>query len=504
MRRDWIVKALFCVSLAWTLTPSQAVANDYVRPDTNNWYRYVDLQTGEERLSKVEASQGNWKLWTNFMGLEDPTWVYTADSTDRFWIWNGSDYQYVGNPSDSVGSRANVDWPPCNSGQVELSAKGSISLKAGNFTDVVELSLDGSCREGVRRVWFAKEVGIVGWVEETRNGYAVFELAAANVDGTQYPKNNSQPNPSSDRPVAPSEHDDMETILWGANDTYLVVDTYADAFRGLQNSGVTSTVIVDSNSVASELQYEMAQQNVSLSNVDFLVVAIDSVWMRDYGPIVLKRPNGDRVVADLDYYYSRPQDNAFPSAYANYRGWDYVKVNLGYEGGNFATDGRGVAFSSTGVQEFNPGMSQRRIDEEFAKLGCDTIDWFEPLIDEGTTHIDMFARIMNDDTALVSQYPSSHRQRRVVDDAAAIFRARGYNVIRVYTSHNYDEFATYSNSVLANGVALIPQYGNSSRDSAALKAYRDLGYTAVGIDSRLIIKYSGATHCLSMQVPAGR
>jgi agmatine/peptidylarginine deiminase len=159
--------------------------------------------------------------------------------------------------------------------------------------------------------------------------------------------------------------------------------------------------------------------------------------------------------------------------------------------------------SSLGVQWFNDTMSRSAIEREFAKMGCDKVTYFEPLVDEGTTHIDMFARVMSDTEALVSRYPSNHRQYRVCEDAANKMAALGYKVTRVDAAYGFDEYATYSNSVLANGVALIPQYGRST-DARALAAYRAAGYKAVGIDSTLIIKYSGATHCLSMQVPAGR
>ena len=54
--------------------------------------------------------------------------------------------------------------------------------------------------------------------------------------------------------------------------------------------------------MASQLRYEMAQDNVPMGDVEILVASLDSVWMRDYGPIVLKRPDGSRVVADCDYW----------------------------------------------------------------------------------------------------------------------------------------------------------------------------------------------------------
>ena len=114
----------------------------------------------------------------------------------------------------------------------------------------------------------------------------------------------------------------------------------------------------------------------------------------------------------------------------------------------------------------------------------------------------MFMRIMSDTEALVSRYPASHKQAAVCNEAADKLTRLGYRVTRVDVDYRYDEYGTYSNSILANGIALVPQYESASKNRAALQAYRDLGFRAVGVDARLIIRYSGATHCVSMQVPA--
>ena len=45
--------------------------------------------------------------------------------------------------------------------------------------------------------------------------------------------------------------------------------------------------------VAGELRYELARDNVPMGDVVMYVAALDSVWMRDYGPIVMKdSPSG--------------------------------------------------------------------------------------------------------------------------------------------------------------------------------------------------------------------
>lgn len=484
-----------------------ASANQFLGNDPNDWFRYTNRSDAQDQVvSKIEMTEGaEWRMWSDFAGL-GPTWVATETSSDWLWIWANDSGQPVADLGGALGRYQAVDLG-CNRGTVRVASKyASLNTPAGTFTDVTRLSFPNSCGDaGVVSIWFAKGVGIVKYSTRSPAGTKTYVLSAALVGGRSFPSGSSSSPATGSKPVAPSEHARMESILWGCNDTYLVVDTYRDAFRGLRGTGVISEVFVYSNSVASELRYEMAQANVSLSQVEFIVAPLDSVWMRDYGPVVLKDGSGRRVVADLNYYPDRTRDDRIPRAYANYRGWSRIRVDLEFEGGNFATDGAGLAMASKGVQWFNGDKSLAEIRREFLKLGCDRVELFQPLEDEPTTHIDMFARVMNDDTALVSRYPQSHRQASVVDAAATRMSNLGYRVVRVDVDHRYDEFATYANSVLANGVALVPQYGRSAtRDSQALKAYRDLGYRAVGIDSSLIIKYAGATHCLSMQVPAGQ
>lgn len=482
-----------------------SAANEFVSNRRADWFRYSG-PGGQDVRSQIQSQTDGWRLWDEFAGLGS-VWIYTHDTMDWLWVWDGRDAQPIADLGGQVGSSRTIDVG-LNRGRVTVTGRNqALTTPAGTFTDVTQLSLQTSVADaGVTGMWFARGVGVVQYETQSIAGPRTFQLSAASVNGRTYPQASAPTTPTTPTTAgavrAPSEHTLMESILWGCNDTYMVLDTYEDALSGLDGSGVKSEVAVDSNQVAAQLRYEMTARGVSLADVSFLVAALDSVWMRDYGPVVLKDPaTGARSVADLEYYPGRYDDDRFPRAYASYRGWGRVAVNIAYEGGNFMTDGRGQGMASNGALWFNDGMTRAQILREFKKLGCDRMEFFEPLVDEGTTHIDMFARIMTDTDALVSRYPSSHRQHRVTEDAARKLQALGYRVTRVDSNHTYDEYATYSNSVLANGVALIPVYGDAARDRAALDAYARLGYRAVGIDSRMIIRYGGATHCLSMQVP---
>lgn len=490
---------------------SAAFGGDYLSESQNDWLRFKNSRTGQEVTSQMFVNGGtnSWKGWSNFAGLGD-RYIYTYPDNNYFWVYNPSVGAVLMPTIDGqVGYYRNVNLGPLNNGRVQVAARGvTLTTPAGTFSDVVQFALQPSAADaGTTAIWFARGVGVVKWTETSFAGPVENVLVAASVGGRTFPAAPTVPsNPSNPAAPtgmrAPNEHVPVEGILWGCNDTYLVSDCYADAWRAMNGRGVLSECAVNSNQDAAQVRYEMTQAGTPLDDVDFLIVAVDSVWMRDYGPIILKDyATGERRIADLRYYPGRPYDDRFPAAYATYRGWSRVAVNLSYEGGNFATDGRGRGFCSLGVQWFNPNMSVNQIKAEFRKLGCDSVEFFEPLVDEGTTHIDMFARVLNDTTAVVSRYPSTHRQARVVDDAARKLANDGYNVLRVDSDYQHDEYGTYANAISVNGLELIPQYTNATKNRAALDVYRSAGFEAVGVDNRLIIQYGGAIHCISMQVP---
>lgn len=491
--------SVLAVLLALT---APAGANQYLGADPADWFRYTESRSGQQVTSRITHTSGGWRLWDRFAGF-GARWVYTTGGHDGLWVYDGRTAQYVGDLSGRVGSSRAAALDTINSGRITIQGRGqTLTTPAGTFADVVELALETRGADaGVTGMWFARGVGLVKWVEQSIAGPREYVLSAAFTGGRTYPAQAPRTPTTSARPVAPAEHAPMESVLWGCNDTYMVIDTYTDALAGLHGTGVVSEMIVDSQQTAAQLRYELTAAGVPLDQVQMLVADLDSVWMRDYGPIILKGSNGERLVADLEYYPGRYDDDRFPAAYAVYKGMRRVAVDVGYEGGNFATDGRGLGIASTGIQRFNPQMSRAQIEAELAKLGCDRVVYLTPLVNEGTTHVDMFMRIMDDTRALVSRYPAGNRQHGVCEQAAARLTALGYQVSRVDAATGHDEFATYTNSLLAGGKAFIPVYGDRARDQAALDTYRALGFEPVAVDSSLVIQYGGATHCLSMQVP---
>ena len=88
--------------------------------------------------------------------------------------------------------------------------------------------------------------------------------------------------------------------------------------------------------------------NISESEVKFLMFNYDSVWARDYG-LWDTYLEGDRITVDMRYYSDRTNDDNIPIVLANLLDEDVYKTNLYTEGGNFMSDGFGTCWGSQGV-----------------------------------------------------------------------------------------------------------------------------------------------------------
>lgn len=299
--------------------------------------------------------------------------------------------------------------------------------------------------------------------------------------------------------VHPAEYEASSEILWGCNNTALVADVYRESIRGTVNEPVNHVFLVDSKDSAYQVLYDCYDRGISTAKAKFYICSLNSVWMRDYGPFIV-RENGKPTVVDVNYYPNRPTDDRFPKIWAQFKGYGYRYADYDYEGGNFMTDGKGLACASNSVFKFNSyKLNKSGVEAVYRNsLGCSRLETFEYLLNDGTTHIDMYAKLLNNNTVLVSRAVGQWSQNyALLERNAAKFKSLGYKVLRATMAD--DDLSTYTNSLIVGRTALVPTYGNAARDAEALDAYRQAGYTAFGIDCRKIIKYGGAIHCISMQ-----
>ena len=280
------------------------------------------------------------------------------------------------------------------------------------------------------------------------------------------------------------------------------------------------------------VQSYLTSNGVSLTNLSFLEVDFNSIWIRDYAANTIYRDDVDSLIL-VDWIYNRPRpdDDAMPEAHANFKGIPLYETTAGptdivNTGGNWMSDGFGTAFASELIVEengptgvFNVTVkNEGQIDSTINDfMGIDRYIKMPVLPYDNIHHIDMHMKLLDEETLLVSKYPAGVADgpqieaniQYVLSNYNSVF-GTPYKVkwITVPPStgglypDNGGYYRTYSNNVMVNKTVIVPIY-REEYDTTALRTLQEAlpGYKIVGIDvdnaGQNLIQYSGAIHCIT-------
>jgi len=329
--------------------------------------------------------------------------------------------------------------------------------------------------------------------------------------------------PPQNVPYGPAEYASMEGVVIQVQ-TYntAIRKYYAEMIKGIIAAKAIPYIIVESTSEQNTVTSQVLTPNgISASAVQFLVFPYDANWTRDYGPWHVYLDKSTRAIVDHHYYDQRPNDDAIPVKLGQLWGEQVFSSGFYTEGGNFMTDGRGTCWMSTGVFSKNDLQDTPQNRATVAQLfkeyiGCDSVTFPVSIPGEGTTHIDMYSKILNQDTIIVSysksEWGAEADEIAQLDAAAELYAntpkpgGGTFKVVRIPMTFSHSwwsaTYYTHTNSLIVNDHVLVPTYGRGT-DAEALAVYEQLmpGYTVVGIDSNEIIPAGGSIHCTTMQVP---
>ncbi|PIS47184.1 MAG: hypothetical protein COT17_04810 [Elusimicrobia bacterium CG08_land_8_20_14_0_20_51_18] len=248
---------------------------------------------------------------------------------------------------------------------------------------------------------------------------------------------------------------------------------------------------------------------------------IDTVWVRDYGPFGLSG-GGEAGIVDTIYrhYQYRRNDDAMPVNLGKDKGIDVYAANLILDGGNFMVDSKGNLFTTKRTYLWNSSMGEGQVDSilksSFKVKNIHTFEYAgypgEP--EDGTGHIDMFMKLLSDDTVLIStaeQEPFKSNAEKAIEffKKNTAPNGRKYRIITVKGWADEGGWGggtwyTYTNSLIVNNVVLMPSYsGHEKENEAAAKAYKEglSGATVVQINSDDSITSGGSIHCVTQTIP---
>lgn len=261
-----------------------------------------------------------------------------------------------------------------------------------------------------------------------------------------------------------------------------------DLVKGMAEVTNVLTLIPRSNDQRTVIDLYVAA-GVDTSKCEFLTATTDSYWTRDYGPWYVV---SDNEVGICDFMYNRPRynDDAVPSVVSPYLEEPYYGMRVVHTGGNYMTDGMGIAASTTIVYEeslLQQGISEAQVDQRMLDyLGIHTYHVVQDPNNTYIDHIDCWGKFLDIDKLLIRSVSTNHPQYDEIEATVAYFAAQTssygapYEIYRVNTENN----EPYSNSLILNDHVFVPIVNDATTDAAALAVYEAAmpGYTIVPVE----------------------
>lgn len=278
---------------------------------------------------------------------------------------------------------------------------------------------------------------------------------------------------------------------------------------------------------------ERAEENVrsqlSAKNISFHRIPSADVWMRDYGPIFVKRHGRSGVAATKWEFnaWGRKYDDLLADdetgvAVARAAGFRTFETGVVLEGGSIDVNGRGTLLTTEQCllnENRNPGLGMADLERLLHDyLGVKSVVWLERGVEGDDTdgHVDDIARFVNEDTVVCmterdvgdANHAALERDRAILsqhrDD-----RGRRLEVVPISMPREVEGAdgrlpASYANFYIGNSAVLVPVFGDARRDGDALGALSDYfpGRSVVPVDCRALVYGFGGVHCVTQQQPA--
>ncbi|HEY1741568.1 MAG TPA: agmatine deiminase family protein [Granulicella sp.] len=306
------------------------------------------------------------------------------------------------------------------------------------------------------------------------------------------------------------------------------------------------------NDLASEKRATsmLRRQNANLARLHFHHWRTDRVWLRDSGPIFVKKyaegsvknSEGETAITNWKFnawakYDNWRNDDLIPKHVTKLYGMtsfepevtlaDGKAKRLVLEGGSIDTNGEGILLTTeecllSEIQQRNSGVSREQLEQAFHDyLGIDQVLWLNRGCagDDTHGHVDDIARFTDENTIVTAIEPNTADENHL-PLAENLDRLRSFR--NTHGKHKGKPFeirelpmpapvlfegqrlpASYANFYIANSLVLVPTF-NDPNDRHALNIIASCFPTReiVGIHAVDLVWGLGTLHCLSQQEPA--
>ena len=272
--------------------------------------------------------------------------------------------------------------------------------------------------------------------------------------------------------------------------------------------------------------------HVKTSHVSFIIHKTNRSWMRDSGPIIVKK-GSEREALNFNFngwakYKNTHLDKQVPAKVGEFLHIPVTQVMYKgkpviIEGGAIDVNGRGSLLTSEeclmhpDIQVRNAGFTKEDYEAVFREyLGVTNVIWLGDGVEGDDTHghIDDLCRFVNEDTivTIVELDKKDANYKPLQDNLKRLQNAKLENgkapIIVALPMPKRIDFeglrlpASYANFLILNNCVLVPTF-NDANDRVALNILAEcfLDREIIGISAIDLIWGFGTLHCLSQQIP---
>lgn len=319
--------------------------------------------------------------------------------------------------------------------------------------------------------------------------------------------------------------DKLDTIRW----------VYSEMVRKI-SAGEIVRILVRHKADEKVVRRYLSRSGADLKKIQFIVHPTNRGWMRDSGPIFVRRSTPKKETAIVHFHFN---------AWAKYSNWqkdrrvpemaarllrkklfraEHDGKPFVIEGGGIDVNGRGTLLTTEEcyldpkVQVRNPGLGRREIEETLKSyLGVKNVLWLRngPVGDDTHGHIDDICRFVNRRTLVLirekntrdlNYRPLAENWERIRDLRLEDGSRPEVIPLPMPSPIYFDGYrlpASYANFYICNAAVIVPTF-NDPNDRIALGTLAELftDRPVIGIHAVDLVLGFGTLHCLTQQQPA--
>jgi agmatine/peptidylarginine deiminase len=316
----------------------------------------------------------------------------------------------------------------------------------------------------------------------------------------------------------PIETQPVGTLMLSMDDVGLsnsnIFSIWTTIIKSAQRQNIDVIIYLVKGSNLDSIKNNLIESKIDTKKVNFITeYKTNSIWMRDYGPILYFDKFNRLSVFDLKYLARRDLDDNMPKHFSQKYNLPYAKSELRMEGGNLLSNGDGVCITSDKVLKHN---MRQNIESELRKIGCYKIIIMKSLKYDQTQHVDMWLFIRDKSTVIMGMYNNiqdleDHKKMLINYE---ILKKNGFKVLLMpMPSHcndgsytcNTKDFITrsYLNVLPLNNEIIVPIFrmDRQFEDEAIYKWNSYTGKKIITVEADDIIREYGIVHCMTRTGP---